>query len=873
VFWSRHRPSEDFDAEILSHIEIEADRLIQEGMSREAAVAAARRTFGNVTRSQERFYETSRWVWLDGVTRDLRHAMRRLAGEPKFTSTALATLALCIGANVTIFAVVDAILLRPLPFPNAERLVRLFNTYPAAGIQSDASSFTNYYERRDTIGAFAGLAIYYSRRAIVGEAGSTEHEDVLLVSPDFFSTLGAAPAMGRVFTDEEMTFQTDDVVILTDEYWRQRLNADPHVLGREVRVDGSEKTVVGVLSSSFRFLSFTPQLYLPLSSDPSVRGPNHRYNGSMAEMIARLEPGVSLTAAQAEVDAHNAAMEASGPFAQFTRMTEMGFRTLVVPLHADHVKTVRPALLLLQGGVLFLLLIGGVNLVNLLLIRVGGRHREFAIRQALGARRRDVARQVVLETVLLVVSGGLLGVLASVSGVTLFTRLGARRLPLGDLIALDGRVMVIAVLGSLVVGLVLAAPLVWFSVRRASATVLRTESRGGTASLATQRLRHGFTVAQIAFAFVLLTGAGVLGLSLARVLDTSPGFDASQLLTGRLPLSDRTTADALAFLERLAPAIQQQPGVASVAFSTAMPFGERAISGSITVEGAAQDDGSPRRAHYRYGVVGDYWKVMSIPLREGRVFANTREPYVCVVDEDFARRYWPNGRAVGRRLSHGPVFNAAHAATIVGVVGSVKQHNMADIEALGTVYFPYATYNSRDVAVLVRSTLAPAALAPALRATVRQLAAELPVDDLKPMQIRIDESLVTRRSLAALVAIFAGVALLLASIGTYGVLAYSVEQRRREIGVRLALGALPIEVLMQFLRVGTSLLLVGLSLGSLGAWGLGRAMESLLFGVGPSDVSVLAATSAVITVIVLFATLIPSQRAARLSPVAALSEQ
>jgi hypothetical protein len=275
-------------------------------------------------------------------------------------------------------------------------------------------------------------------------------------------------------------------------------------------------------------------------------------------------------------------------------MTEMGFRTLVVPLHADHVKTVRPALLLLQGGVLFLFLIGGVNLVNLLLIRVGSRHKEFAVRQALGASRRHLARQVVLETVVLVVSGGLLGVLASVSGITLLTSLGARRLPLGDLVGLDGRVVVIAVLGSLVVGLVLAAPLVWFGVRRVSATVLRTESRGGTASLATQRLRHGFTVAQIALAFVLLTGAGLLGLSLDRVLDTSPGFRASQLLTGRLPLPDRTSADSLAFLERLAPAIQQQPGVTSVAFSTAMPFGERATSGSITVEGAAQDDGSPR---------------------------------------------------------------------------------------------------------------------------------------------------------------------------------------------------------------------------------------------------------------------------------------
>ena len=328
------------------------------------ALDAARRSFGNVTRSQERFDEARRPAWLDSMAGDLRLAVRRLRREPRTTGAAVATAAVCIGAAVTIFAVVDAVLLRPLPFPDPDRLVRIFNTYTAAGIASDQSSFTNYYERRGMLAGLADLAIYHPDQAVVGDAGATEREEVLKVSSEFFRTLGTPLALGRSFTDAEMTFQTDDVVILSDAYWREHFAASPEVIDRAIRIDGVAKRITGVLPPTFRFLSSRARLYVPLSSNPDRRGPNQRYDGSVGEMIGRLNPSVSIAEAQAQIDAHGAAVERERPFPHFARMREMGFRAQVVPLHADHVQAVRPALLLLQGGVLFLLLIGGLNLAT-----------------------------------------------------------------------------------------------------------------------------------------------------------------------------------------------------------------------------------------------------------------------------------------------------------------------------------------------------------------------------------------------------------------------------------------------------------------------------------------------------------------------------
>jgi predicted permease len=367
---------------------------------------------------------------------DLRFAVRQLCKAPAFTITAIATVAICIGANLAIFAVINSVLLRPLPFPNADRLVTIYNTYPKAGVENDGSSITNYYERRGNIPAFSSLSMFMERAETVGDPGSMQQEEIVRISPEFFTTLGVSPAIGRNFTDEETDTQTN-VIILTDAFWRQNFNSDPNILGRDTRINGIPRKIVGVLPPGFRFLSSEARVFLPIKSDIEQRGPKARHsNDDGTYMIARLKPGATIAEAQAQVDAHNDAVEKDNPEAKM--MAEAGFRSLVRPLHAEHVRSIRPTLLLMQAGVFFLLLIGAVNLVNLLLIRASDRVKEMAIRQSMGASRGHVVRQVVTETVLLTATGGLLGVLVGAWGTHLLQVLGANRLPLGAHIAFDG---------------------------------------------------------------------------------------------------------------------------------------------------------------------------------------------------------------------------------------------------------------------------------------------------------------------------------------------------------------------------------------------------------------------------------------------------
>jgi predicted permease len=807
---------------------------------------------------------------------DLRQTLRRLARERGFTVTVLLTLALCIGANVAIFAVVDAILVRSLPFPHPEQLVTAINSYPGAGVPRAGASLPNYYDRREGIKAFASTAIIQGGNAIVGEAGSPNRIDRDRVSPEFFATLGVPLAMGRSFTDDEMSYDHSDVAIITDTYWRNNFNADLNVLGRKFQVNSLPVTVIGVLPPGFHYLSSRAQFFVPAASSKEDRGIDRRHSNNY-ELIARLAPGATIAVARAQIDAFNVRQVAEDPYAKL--LNGAGYFTMVNSLHEDHVREVRPILLLLQGGVLFLLLIGGVNLVNLLLIRASGRAKELAVRQALGASRHHVTREVMLETVLLALAGGLLGLAGGAVAIRLLSVLGTDQLPLGANIIFDGRVAVIALAVSLVVGIALALPIIWFNLHGRLAPVLQAETRGGTVNRAAQRLRHGFIVAQVALAFVLLAGAGLLGISLQRVLATSPGFQPAQVLTGQIDLpwkNYKDTAPRLAFIERLLGELRALPGVTSAGITTGLPFAGGTDNNATAIEGVEPAPGESIRAHYTSSAVGDYWRALGIPLVAGRFLTDADQHSknrVCVVDEDFARRYWPNQSALGHRIVNGPTFKAEEANTIVGVVGNVKQADLSERSAQGAIYYAYPNYDSARLSVVVRTPLAPEALAVTLKKTVLRLDPELPVDDLKLMQVRIDNSLVTRRSPAVLAGIFAGVALLLAAVGTYGVLAYAVTQRRREIGVRMALGAQPQQVLAQFLGLGVKLLLAGIVLGVLGAWAAGRAMQSVLFGVGTMHVGVLLATAGVMMIVVLLAVFLPSRRASRVSPIEALRDE
>ena len=403
---SRRRDFEDgMSEELRFHVEQYKEELVRSGMSPEKAVRMIRAELGSPINIKEDCREAFGVRFFDEFRRQLSYAARLLRKTPAFTATALLTLAVCFGANLTIFAVIDSVLLRPLPFPDPGRLMMVFNTYPKAGVDRDGSSITNYYERRGRIPAFSSLSIYSYGMEIVGEPGSTERLQTMRVSPEFFSTLGLGPAFGRTFTDEETTSETDHVAILSDSFWRQRYDAAPNVLGKRIRVNSVPRTVIGVLPPNFRFLSSDAQVFLPLASSLQDRAPSQRHSGgNVIQMVARLRPDATLAQAQSELDAQNDALEVDDPQAKM--IADAGFRSLVVPLRADHVAAVRPTLLLLEAGVLVLLLIGAVNLVNLLLIRANGRLKELAVRQALGAGWKYLVSEVVVETTLLTFAGG-----------------------------------------------------------------------------------------------------------------------------------------------------------------------------------------------------------------------------------------------------------------------------------------------------------------------------------------------------------------------------------------------------------------------------------------------------------------------------------
>ncbi len=873
----RGRFEDDMDEEMRFHVERYTEDLVLSGVPPTEAARRARQEFGSLDNVKQDCREASGLRLFDDLRQDLRYAARLLRKTPGFTATALATLALCLGANLTLFAVVDAVLLRPLPFPAAGRLVSVYNTYPKAGVPNDGCSLANYYERRGQIPAFSGLAVYRDATAVVGEAGTTEQVPVTRVSPDFFSTLGLGPVRGRVFTEAETLSGKNDSAILTDGYWRQRLGADPGVIGRSIRVNAISRTVVGILPPTFSFLSSQTQIYLPLASSPEERAPQNRHSGT-ARMIARLAPGATLEEAQAQIDARNAAAEVNGPEARM--MADAGFRSLVVPLRADHVAAVRPTLLLTQAGALFLLLIGGVNLVNLLLIRASGRVKELAVRQAIGAGRRHVVSGAVVESLLLALAGGLLGLAAGAGGIRLLALLGVDRLPLGSHVVFDARLALIALAGSLGVGIALGLTVAWLSLRNAAAPGLQVESRGTTAGRAAQRLRHAFIVTQIALAFVLLAGAGLLGLSLQKVMTVSPGFRPEHVLSGRLVLPVQTyprRPDLLAVTERLTAELGRQPGVQAAGFATNVPLSGISNKSAATVEGHRPQPGEAPHGFYSYGVGGDFFSALGFSLREGRLLTaadSRRAERVCVIDEDFARRYWPRGGALGQKIFEGAgEENAAEAYTVVGVVGPVKQAGLVEDQAQGAIYYPFGYRMDHSIYLVVRSSLPEESLAPALRQAVRRIDPELPVYDLRTMETRIADSLIARRSPTLLAALFAGIAMLLTAVGTYGVLSYAVMQRRREIGLRMALGARPEQVRGQFLSLALRLLAAGTALGVLGAWLTGRAMQTVLFGVPPLHLAAFAAAAGLLGAVCLASCLLPSHRAARVSPMVVLTEE
>jgi predicted permease len=862
----RRRDFEDSDfeenmaSELRFHMDQYIEDLVRSGTPRTEATRQARLEFGSFDAVRADCREARGLRFFDEMRRQLHYALRLLRKSPGFTVTALLTLGICLGANLTIFAAIDAVLLRPLPFPDAQRLVTIFNTYPKAGVERDGASITNYYERRGHIPALASLSLYRPGSAVIGEAGSTQMIDFLRVTPDFFATLGTNLAMGRAFREDE-----SGVVILTDAWWRDRMNADPNALGKSVRVDGHACEIIGVLPAGYRFLSSPARLYFPLVSQPADRTPANRHSGgNVVQMIARLRPGATVVQAQAQIDAQNHTLEQDNP--EGAMMADAGFRSLVVPLHADHVAAIRPTLLLIQAGALVLLLIGAVNLVNLLLVRANGRIKESAVRQALGASRAHLLSEGVVETTVLALAGGVLGLCLGAAGIRALATFGAERIPLGAHIVFDWRIALAGLAASLATGIALALPIAWFYAGDHLAIALQSESRGGTAGRRAHVLRHSFVVAQIALALVMLVASGQLGLSLKRALAVSPGFRPGNVLTAQVSLPSTTYSTwpaRLAFHERLLEQLKREPGVAAAGLVNNVPFSGRDGKSAASAKGYT----GPPRAHIAYGVDGDYFTSMGLPLRAGRFLDaadSRRNASFCVVDEDFARIYWPGASALGREVLRA---GGGESFTVVGVVGAVRQVSLTGEEGLGAVYYPIARNTDPSLYVVLRTSLP---LTAALGRVTRRLDPDVAVSDARMMEERIADSLIARRSPAVLAALFSAIALLLTAVGTYGVLSYTVAQRRREIGLRMALGARPEQIRAQFLSLAARLFSAGAVVGVAGAWLAGQAIETVLFHVPALDLASLARAAGIMAAVCLAACLLPAHRAAHTSPLEAL---
>jgi predicted permease len=832
------------------------------------------------------------------LLQDVRHSLRALRNSPGFTAVAVLTLAICIGANLAIFAVVDAIVFRSLPLPHASRLVVIHNAHLASGVERGEAGITDYFERRGNIDAFESLSMIRERSCIVGEAGATRRIQRAEITPEFFQTLGVPLAKGSTFTDAELDYGRDEVAIITDQFWRDEFGADSDVLGRTFLMDSRRIRVIGVLPAGFRYLSSKAEIYRPLSHFPETRDlvsryppgthtpdgrtPVTRYTARAGQhdgqMVGRLRAGRSIDEAQAQLNLVDGRRLALDPASETLKTA--AYRPWVESLRTAHVSSVRSTVLLVQAGALVLLLLGGINLAGLLLIRASGRTKETAVRQALGAGRGRVARAILTETTVLSFMGGVGGVLLAVIGLRLAVSLGIDALPLGADIVFDSRTGLTAILASVTVGVGIGLPIAWLHLHGTTNLSLRMDTRGATTSHAVQRLRHCLIVTQIAAASVLLYGAGLLGVSLKRTLDQSPGFKPERVVTGDLMLpwqNYQSDGARVAFVFRLLDQLRAAPGVSHAAVSSGLPFtkGGSAPRG-ILPEGLAPAPGGSLRVHYVSTVTSEYAQAMGIPLLKGRFIedADSREdaPKVAVIDETLARLYWPRGDAIGKPFCTDPtVFKPELTYTVVGIVGSVKQQELAETAKLGAAYLPYTEFPNFQV--IVRTSGSAAITGPTLQTIVRQLDPGLPLVDFKPMRTRIDDSLVTRRSPAVLAAVFAGVALLLAGIGVYGVLAYAVSQRRREVAVRMACGATPGLIGRQFLTLGAILLVQGIALGSFGAWTAGRAMRSFLVEVPPFHISTSVATVFVISLVTLLAGLLPAHRASRVDPMAALRHE
>jgi putative ABC transport system permease protein len=862
---------EQFDADLKEELRLHHDlrerEQINAGAGTEDASYAARRRFGNDLVLREESRDMWGWNWLENMLQDVRYGLRVLGKNPSFTAVAVLTLALGIGANTAIFSVVNAVMLKPLPYPDPDRLAVIWVTEPSGPGDLFPDTSPDFRDWRKQNHVFEGISAVTSAGATLTGSGEPLQLNGLSVSPNAFQVLGVQPQMGRNFSPDEGPTGHNHVVILSYGLWQSAFGGQKNIVGSKVTMDGEAYDVVGIMPKDMRFPTVwgrNPQFWTPITMDApkwKTDRANHWF-----WVLARIKKGITLDQAAAEM------VTISTRLAQQYPQSNTGVIARVKSLHEQLTSNVSEVLWVLFAAVGFLLLIACVNVANLLLSRSVGRRREVAVRLAVGAGAGRLVRQLLTESVLLFLLGGVAGLAVGTAALRRLLRAAPTGyIPAVVSIHLDGRVFGFTFLIAFVMG-TLAGLIPALQATRVSFS--KTLKESGTAVAAPHSLARGLlTAGEIALALVMLVGAGLATRSLVRLLGVDLGFDPRQVVTGRVSLPDSRypkEPEQRAFFQRLIDRVQALPGVVSAGAASELPL-DGGSNGAVVVEGQPAPKNmwsSPLVESCT--VTPNYFRAMRIPLLRGRDVGEIDTPdvpSVAVINETMARHFWPNQDALGKRFKHSDPD--AKWITVVGVVGDVRELGLAE-PPIPEAYYPESQQTYPGLVLAVRSANDPQAQVPAIRKALHEMDKDLPWYEVQALPALVTDSSREKRFVALLLALFAAVALTLASVGIYGVVSYSVSQRTREIGIRMAFGAEVGTVLGMVLREGLRLVMIGVGVGLLGAWALSRYLSSILYAVRGTDSATYILAALLMAAVALVACLVPARRAAKVDPMVAL---